>query len=177
MMFDFTLCCTHSTNGRAILAAKTVSPNPKQCRPYDNCLLWKLTEHSLTFDQMVAALDELAQLRAMMIIRAALAPGISHGSIAPRWIAKSHGTNVTLVARPRAWIALDFDGAPVPTGLGAGDRIGDAAEYIVANYLPQEFRLARGIAVATASSGSPKCLGTGADGYDLARQRQFYETG
>ena len=156
MMFDFTLCCTHSTNGRAILAAKTVSPNPKQCRPYDNCLLWILTEHSLTFDQMVAALDELAQLRAMMIIRAALAPGISHGSMAPRWIAKSHGTNVTLVARPRAWIALDFDGAPVPTGLGAGDRIGDAAEYIVANYLPQEFRLPEALQLRPLRAARPR---------------------
>ena len=57
------------------------------------------------------------------------------------------------MAVPRAWLPVDCDDVSVPEGLGAGDRLPQAAEYVRDNKLPPEFAGVECVVTATSSSG------------------------
>ena len=147
-MLDFTLCRDlQPERTDCYLRRKPSLPDPKRCRPYDNCLLWKLTEHSLTFDDMGRGPGRAgAAHRVMMIVRAALAPRSDQTeTIAPRWIAKAHGPSVTLVAETEELGSRSTSMVRrSPRFLARATGSQDATGYIVTNYLPPEFHACRG---------------------------------
>jgi hypothetical protein len=98
------------------------------------------------------------------IIRGQLLPGLTGKQY--RRIISRPGEPATIECPPRSWIVLDLDGIAVPHGLGAPDKLAEAAYYIRDHKLPSYFRGVRCVAAATAS--------TGRKGPDIARLRLFF---
>jgi hypothetical protein len=111
------------------------------------------------------ALTYLADQSNKFIIRGQLKPGVSGPQ--RRLIYPKDNVPATIDCPPRRWIPLDIDGARVPAGLGAPDKLAEAGYHIRDNILPSYFRGVRCIATATAS--------TGRKGPTTARLRLFFE--
>ena len=110
------------------------------------------------------ALTWLADQPNIFIIRGQLKPGLSGPQ--RRLIYPKDNEPATIDCPPRRWIPLDIDGARVPAGLGAPDKLAEAAYHIRDNILPSYFRGVRCVASATAS--------TGRKGSTTARLRLFF---
>jgi hypothetical protein len=102
----------------------------------------------------------------MFIIRGQLLPGLEPKKRYYRRIIGRRGEPATIECPPRRWIVLNLDGVEVPNGLGAPDKVAEAAYFIRDNLLPSYFRGVRCVAVATAS--------TGRKGPNIARLRMFF---
>jgi hypothetical protein len=118
------------------------------------------------------ALTWLADQPNKFIIRGQLIPGLPPlPSPAPagsqyRRILSRTNEPATIECPPRSWIVLELDGVAVLHGLGAADKLIEAAYYIRDHLLPSYFRGVRCVAAATAS--------TGRMGPDVARLRLFF---
>jgi hypothetical protein len=181
--FDFTLCCV-APQIKLITgeldttflphANKTVAKWPGDCRPYDDVFWWYFTSKSCpTLDAFAEALRWLADQPRMMIVRGALKPHVRPNTRALRRYADPDERANSFDAVPRPWMAMDFDDVLVSSGLGAGDRVAEAGEY-VRSLLPPAFHHVRGIVTATSSTGLAKNFGVGPAGEDHARLRMFF---
>jgi P4 family phage/plasmid primase-like protien len=164
--FKFTVCRAtgEHPNHQPYRAAKVITPNGK--RDYDNVYRWFMQP------ACVPTLDALADImrKAMadpfkMIVRGKVADGLDLRQPHERWKMPRPGKPAPLVETPRSWLVLDLDDISVPEPLGNGDQLEDAAYYVRDNLLPEEFRAARMVACATAS--------TGLKGSTVARMRLF----
>jgi hypothetical protein len=156
-------------------ANKILSADPDKCRPYDNCLKWRLTPKSVpTLETMATALRWLAARPFHMLARGAVRSGIDLDQPHYRRHADPNPELNSLVPAARAWMAIDVDGVVGPPGLGHG-RCLDAAGYYVRDVLlPPEFHDIKGVVAATASTGLDGMLGSGPRGCDLLRLRLFF---
>lgn len=129
---------------------------------------YKYCEVDCLEDFAKLVLSWLANEPRRFIIRGQLKPGLSGKQRRLLHDDLKAGDPATLECPPRRWIVLDVDGARVPVGLGAPDKVAEAGSYIRDNLLPPYFRGVRGIAAATAS--------TGRKGPTTARLRLFFVT-
>jgi hypothetical protein len=86
-----------------------------------------------------------------------------------RRLLKDHpkeNASATIECPPRRWIVLDIDRAHVPGGLGAPNKMAEAAYHIRDQILPAQFRGVRCVASASA--------GTGRKGLSTAHMRMFF---
>jgi hypothetical protein len=144
--YSFTVLSSH----HGLLAAKRITPTKTfPCGKED---LWKFHPHSIASHfELAAFLKQIATMRGCCIVRGAPVEGLDLEGAHPRW---SRRKNDNTIADPaRAWIVYDLDDVTVPDGLGSPTRLRDAAQWIRANRLPLEFRNAKGVVTASASSG------------------------
>jgi hypothetical protein len=97
------------------------------------------------------ALTWLADEPNRFIIRGQLKPGLA--GVQRRLLYPKDNNPATVECPERRWIPLDIDGAIVPVGFGAPDKLAEAAYHIRDHILPSYFRGIRCIAAATASTG------------------------
>jgi hypothetical protein len=128
---------------------------------------YKYCELDSLEDFAKVALTWLADEPNRCIIRGQLKPEFDVTQKQRRLIHPKDGDPATLECPPRRWIPLDLDDVSVPAGLGAPDKLAEAAYHIRDNILPSYFRGVRCIAAATAS--------TGRKGPTIARLRLFFE--
>ena len=151
---------------RSQFATKIIHADGKET-PYSlvKYFHFKYCEIDSLDDFAKVALTWLADQSDKFIIRGQLKPGLSGPQ--RRLIHPKDGNPATLECPPRRWIPLDIDGALVPAGLGAPDKLAEAGYHIRDNVLPSYFRGVRCIASATAS--------TGRKGPTIGRLRLFFE--
>jgi hypothetical protein len=138
----------------SLLATKIIYPIGEP-RPYDNAkqFLFEYKKIDCLEDFAKLALPWLAKERRRFIIRGQLKPGLTGWQ---RRLSKTDlktGDPATIECPPRRWIVLDIDGARVPAGLGAPDKLAEAAYDIRDRMLPSYFRGVRCVASATSSTG------------------------
>jgi hypothetical protein len=154
------------TCARRLLATKTIFADGKE-DPFGRAkhFQFKYCEVGSLDDFAKLVLTWLADEPRRFIIRGQLKPGLSGWQ--RRLLLPKDGDPATIECPPRRWIVLDIDGARVPVGLGAPDKLAEAGYHIRDNLLPAPFRGVRCIASATAS--------TGRKGLCTARMRLFFE--
>jgi hypothetical protein len=135
-----------------LLATKTFYADGKEC-PFGHAknFLFKYCEIS-SLEEFASALDWLANEPRRFIIRGQLRPGLDPALRHRRLLLSCKG-DATIECPPRRWIVLDIDGAKVPEGLGAPDKVAEAGYHIRDNLLPEIFWGIRCIASATSSTG------------------------
>ena len=108
---------------------------------YDNGLEWWLKpfDAGADFNRMARALRAMAAPR-LIVCMGEPKPGLDLSPPQRRLWARSDPSENTIVAIPRAWVAIDVDDAPVSPGLGALDRYVEGAIFVRDTLLPQEFR-------------------------------------
>jgi hypothetical protein len=151
---------------RSQLATKIVHADGKET-PYSlvKYFHYKYCELDSLDDFAKIALTWLADEPNRFIIRGQLKPGLRGPQ--RRLLYPKDNEPATIDCPPRRWIPLDIDGVEVPAGLGAPDKLAEAAYHIRDNILPSYFRGVRCVASATAS--------TGRKGPCTARLRLFFE--
>jgi hypothetical protein len=154
------------TCARRLLATKTIFADGKE-DPFGRAkhFQFKYCEIGSLDDFAKLVLTWLADEPRRFIIRGQLKPGLSGWQ--RRLLLPKDGDPATIECPPRRWIVLDIDGARVPAGLGAPDKLAEAGYHIRDHLLPSYFRGVRCIASATAS--------TGRKGLCTARMRLFFE--
>jgi hypothetical protein len=101
---------------------------------------------------LIELLRELVERRDTCVLRGAIRDAArAHGVRRLLHADRATGDAPTLVEAPRAWIALDFDGLPLPAGTDPRDL--DLCGRLVRAALPMEFRDAGCVVGATASHG------------------------
>lgn len=133
----------------SLLATKIIYPIGEP-RPYDNAkqFLFAYKEVDCLEDFAKIVLPYLAKKSRRFIIRGQLKPGLAG------WQFRHFKRDpITIECPPRRWIVLDIDGARVPAGLGAPDKLTEAAYDIRDQMLPPHFRGVRCVASATSSTG------------------------
>jgi len=162
--FQFSVLTCNSSWGRAtkIIYAddKEASYNCGKFFRYKYCELGTLEEFA------DVALAWLFGEPCRFIIRGQLLPDLDPTKPHYRRIHERIGEPETIECPPRRWIVLDIDGARVPIGHGAPDKLAEAGAYIRDNKLPEYFRGVRCVASATA--------GTGRKGPTVGRLRLFF---
>src|SRR5262249_5986721 len=127
---------------------------------------FKYCEIELLEDFAKVVLEWLCDQPRLFIIRGQLLPGLNPKKRYYRRIIGKKGEPATIECPPRCWIVLDLDGAKVPNGYGAPDKLAEAAYFIRDNKLPSYFRGVRCVAVVTSS--------TGRKGPNVAHLRLFF---
>ena len=139
---------------RELTAAKTVYPPPRPPKQYDNVWLWRFWPKTYTdFEAFAAALKAAAPKPKYALIRGAPVEGLNLKEPQHRYSAKKRGADRTIDDEPRDWSVFDVDGAAVPSPLGDPDQLRAAAEWFRDNAMPPEFRDAKCVVTATASTG------------------------
>jgi hypothetical protein len=138
----------------SLLATKIIYPIGDP-RPYDNArnFLFAYREFDCLEDFAKIVITSLATEPRRFIIRGQLKPGLEGWQ---RRLLKPDlkaGDPATIECPPRRWIVLDIDGATVPAGLGAPDKLAEAGYHIRDKLLPSYFRGARCVASVTSSTG------------------------
>lgn len=139
---------------RSQLATKIIYADGS-VRPYDNArqFLFDYKKVDCLEDFSKVALPWLATAPQCFIIRGRLKPEFDASKWHRRLIHPKDGDPATIECSPRRWIPLDIDGAEVPHGLGAPDKLAEAGYHIRDNLLPPYFRGVRCVAAATSSTG------------------------
>ena len=134
---------------------------------YDRVALWRFRPTAAASVAIMAeVLRDLAGRTDRMILMGRPRPGLQFDRPQlRRWAAADPGAN-TLEAVDRQWLPIDIDDVAVPSPLGRGDRLDDAARYVRDTVLPPEFHGIAAAATATSSSGLK--------GDTLARLRLFF---
>ena len=134
---------------------------------YDRLALWRFQPMAAASVAIMAeVLRDLAGRTDRMILMGRPRPGLQFDRPQlRRWAAADPGAN-TLEAVDRQWLPIDIDDVAVPSPLGRGDRLDDAARYVRDTVLPPEFHGIAAAATATSSSGLK--------GDTLARLRLFF---
>ena len=149
------------------LATKIIYADGKE-KPYDNAkwFFFKYCEIDCLEDFAKLVLTWLANESKRFIVRGQLRPGLDPAVKHRRLLYPKDNDPATIECPPRRWIPLDLDGVKVPAGLGAPDKLAEAAYHIRDNLLPSYFRGVRCVASATSS--------TGRKGLCTARLRLFF---
>jgi hypothetical protein len=145
--FAFTIC---ETADRGKIAAKRITPT--LTIQYDEVLRWRFAPAIETsLEAMAERLRALALDPRRMIVMGAPLPGLDLS----RWHRRlwAEPRMATLGAPIRSWLPIDLDDVPVPKGLGAAERLAEAALFVRDRLLPHEFHGARMIVVPSASTG------------------------
>ena len=87
------------------------------------------------------------------MIRGAPVEGLDLKATHRRLSASSRGAERTIDDDPLPWSVFDIDGATVPSPFGDPDQLRKGAEWFRDNKMPPEFRDARCVVTATASTG------------------------
>lgn len=154
MSYEFTRCQSAEAG---CTAAKTITRRSDcsiDVREYDNATYWYFQPLSRVTNASMAAMARSLAGRAWdMIVIGAPAPGLDLARPQFRHWARPDTKENTLMAVPRAWVPVDCDDVTVPEGLGAGDRMPEAAEYVRDTKLPPEFGGVECVVTATSNSG------------------------
>ena len=152
---------------RSQLATKIIYADGKE-KPYDNAkyFFFAYKEIDCLEDFAKLVLSWLATESKRFIIRGQLKSGLGPSAKHRRLLYPKDNDPATIECPPRRWIPLDLDGVRVPAGLGAPDKLAEAAYHIRDHYLPSYFRGVRCVASATSS--------TGRKGLCTARLRMFF---
>lgn len=145
---DFTVV---TVAGRGLHVAKIVSTSKVEVPKVKH---WRF--QSVTVDGLHGLgykLLELADQRKSAIIRGAPVPGLDLTKPHRRLLYADAESPATLVPCARRWIALDIDGARVPSGMGDAHYMRTAADYIRQKLLPPEWRDVDMMVSATSSTG------------------------
>jgi hypothetical protein len=139
------------------LAAKRIVRGPDGSIvtiPYDNACLFGFSQISVETPEELAAVfrDDLLAAPDTFLLAGATAPGLDTSVPQRRLSAEGRGADRTIIPASRFSLVLDIDDAPVPDGMGAPDRLRDAAIH-VRSLLPGEFHDVKMVAVATAGTG------------------------
>jgi hypothetical protein len=139
---------------RGQLATKILYPDGKET-PYSNVkyFYYKYCELDSLEDFAKLALTWLANESKRFIIRGQLKPEFDASKKQRRLLYPKDDDPATIECPPRRWIPIDVDGARVPAGLGAPDKLAEAAYHIRDQMLPGYFRGVRCVASATSSTG------------------------
>jgi hypothetical protein len=106
---------------------------------YDHGFVWwfKSFDAGANFDRMARALRRMAQAPRVILCMGVPKPGLNLAAPHQRLWARDDCSN-TMIAVPRAWLAIDVDDAPVPPGLGNPDRYVEGAIFVRDTMLPEE---------------------------------------
>jgi hypothetical protein len=129
--------------GRCAVKTLTLHPDGSiTSSDYDNGFLWwfRLFEAGSDFERMAHELRRMARQERVILCMGSPKPGLDLSVPHRRLWAKKDPADNTMVATPRAWVAIDVDDAPVPPGLGDPPRYVEGAIYIRDVMLPEEFR-------------------------------------
>jgi hypothetical protein len=157
--YNFTVL--RSVNDR--LAAKRITQD--KVFPYAKETHWRFfPREAKSHEAFAVMLRKLSTLRFAMIVRGAPADGLDLNQPHLRHWAKKD--NNTLSNPARYWTVWDLDDVKVPAGLGSPLRLREAAAHVRDQRMPPEFKSARCVVTATASSGRK--------GDDVARLRLYF---
>jgi hypothetical protein len=135
------------------LATKIIYADGKET-PYDHALNFQFQYgNANTLEELASDLVWLAPKKKTFIIRGKLKPGLAPGGWHRRLIYPKDKDPATIESTPLQWIVLDFDGTQVPHGLGAPDKLAEAAMYVRDKMMPPYFRGIRCVASVSASTG------------------------
>jgi Family of unknown function (DUF5906) len=152
---------------RPLTAAKTIYPPPKPAKQYDRVKFWRFRPKTYADHEALAeALKKAAPNPQYALIRGAPIEGLDLKAQHRRLSASSRGAERTIDDAPLPWSVFDIDGAIVPSPLGDPDQLRKGAEWFRDNKMPAEFRDARCVVTATAS--------TGLCGSDRLRARMYF---
>jgi hypothetical protein len=127
------------TCARKLLATKTIYADGKECGfGHAKKFLFKYCEIE-TLEEFSSALEWLANEPRRFIIRGQLKPGLDPALRHRRLLLSCKG-DATIECPPRRWIVLDIDGASVPSGLGASDKMAEAGYHVRDQLLPEMFQ-------------------------------------
>jgi hypothetical protein len=161
--FQFSIISCHPS----LRLVKTIYTDKKD-KPYNDAKHFRFGyRETNSFNEFADILLWLAGEPCRSIIRGQLLPGLSGYQRRLILPDKKNGDPATIVCPPRRWIPLDLDGVEVPEGLGAPDKMVEAAYFIRDHLLPPMFQKVRCVATATAS--------TGRKGPTIARLRLFFK--
>src|SRR4051812_48877819 len=102
---------------------------------------------------MAAELEKLAAMPQSLLVMGDCVPGLDLALEHRRRWAASDPLENTLLAVPRAWMAIDADDAPVPAPLGDAERLVEGAIHLRDHQLPPEFSNVTMLVSPTSSSG------------------------
>ena len=166
--FSFTIATVAEPGLAATKRIVRLSDGRLEKSDYDRVALWRFQPTAAASVAIMAeVLRDLAGRADRMILMGRPRPGLLlDRPQLRRWAAADPSTN-TLEAVDRQWLPIDIDDVAVPSPLGRGDRLDDAARYVRDKVLPPEFHGIAAAATATSSSGLR--------GDTLARLRLFFE--
>ena len=126
-----------------------------QSNEYDNGYEWffKPFDAGSDFDRMARELRLMARMERVILCMGSPKPGLDLDLPQRRLWMRSDPNENTMIAVPRAWIAIDVDDALVPDGLGDPERFVAGAIHIRDCVLPDEFRGTTMIAGPSARTG------------------------
>ena len=165
--FSFTIATVAEPGLAATKRIVRLSDGRLEKSDYDRVALWRFQPMAAASVAIMAeVLRDLAGRADRMILMGRPRPGLLlDRPQLRRWAAADPSTN-TLEAVDRQWLPIDIDDVAVPSPLGRGDRLDDAARYVRDTVLPPEFHGIAAAATATSSSGLK--------GDTLARLRLFF---
>ena len=165
--FSFTVATVAEPGLAATKRIVRLSDGRLEKSDYDRVALWRFQPMAAASVAIMAeVLRDLAGRADRMILMGRPRPGLLlDRPQLRRWAAADPSTN-TLEAVDRQWLPIDIDDVAVPSPLGRGDRLDDAARYVRDTVLPPEFHGIAAAATATSSSGLK--------GDTLARLRLFF---
>ena len=102
---------------------------------------------------MAAELEKLAAMPRSLLVMGDCVPGLDLALEHRRRWAASEPLENTLIAVPRAWMAIDADDAPVPAPLGDAERLVEGAIHVRDCQLSAEFSNVTMLVSPTSSSG------------------------
>ena len=102
---------------------------------------------------MAAELEKLAAMPRSLLVMGDCVPGLDLALEHRRRWAASEPLENTLIAVPRAWMAIDADDAPVPAPLGDAERLVEGAIHVRDCQLSAEFSNVSMLVSPTSSSG------------------------
>ena len=152
--FSFTIATVAEPGLAATKRIVRLSDGRLEKSDYDRVALWRFQPMAAASVAIMAeVLRDLAGRADRMILMGRPRPGLLlDRPQLRRWAAADPSTN-TLEAVDRQWLPIDIDDVAVPSPLGRGDRLDDAARYLRDKVLPPEFHGIAAAATATSSSG------------------------
>jgi hypothetical protein len=140
---------------RAVKTLTKLADGSIQSSDYDHGYEWlfKPFDAGSDFDRMARELRLMAVMERVILCMGAPVAGLDLDQPHVRRWARSALFENTMLAVPRAWIAVDVDDAVVPHGLGDRTRFVEGAIHVRDHLLPEEFHSATMVVSPSARTG------------------------